>query len=191
VTLGSLVLIGLGITAFFWIGTRRQLKRAQEANFAPHQFVEVPRIPGQVLPIISELEPPRGTRPSGKAATNATMIAAGASQAPTSASFPSQNATGPALSFPRSSTRALTNINTDSQSGTSRLAAFPFTPLSHIPKPAEAGYTGRSPESEYPATAMSPRVDEEGEIVIQHRDGGRIVRELPPPYADGVGPSRS
>lgn len=192
VTLASLALIGLCIAAFFWIRTRRQLKRAEEAVFTPHQFIEVARAPGQVLSI-SELEPPRRTWPSGKAATNAALVAAGASQAPTrfpTASPPSQGSVGPVLSFSRSST--LTNTNANSQSRTSRLAAL-NTSIGRNPKTSEAGYTVRSPESAYPETAISPlgRVDEEGEIIFQHRDRGRVVRELPPPYGDGIGASRS
>jgi len=160
-----------------------QLKREKEANFTPHQFVEVEREPGQVLSTIPDLEPSRGTGPSGKAATNAALVAAGASQASTSnqtTPSPSQSSTGPALSFYRSST--LTNINTDSQSSTSRLVTFTTTPVEHN---LEAGHTGQLP------TAMLPvdRVDEEGEVVFQHRDGGLIVRELPPPYPNGVRPN--
>jgi hypothetical protein len=179
----TLVLIGLGIAAFFWMRRRHRLKREKEAIFTPHQFVEVKREPGQALSIIPNIEPSRGIEPSGKAATNAALAAAVASQALTSypkTSSPSQGSTGPALSFYRSS--ALTNTNTDSQSSTSRLVTFPYN--------LEVGYTEQLPEPEYPATAMLSvdRVDEEGEIVFQHRDGGRIIRELPPPYPNGIRP---
>jgi len=79
VPLASLVLIGLGIAAFFWMRRYRQLKREEAANFTPHQFVEVEREPGRAFSIIPDLEPPRRTGPSGKA----TLVAAGASQAST------------------------------------------------------------------------------------------------------------
>jgi len=169
---------------------RRQLKQAEEANFAPHQFISAERAPGQVLSINSDPDSSRGSRPSGKAA----LVAASTSQAPTSYQTPSslsQISTGPALSYSRSTT--LTNINTYSQSSTPRLAAVSTTPTRRNPKTAEADFTGPSPELEHPETSMLPmdRVEEEGEIVFQHRDGGRVVRELPPPYADGIGPSHS
>lgn len=192
VTLASLILIGLGIGAFFWMRRRRQLKRAEEASFSPDQFVEVARAPDQVPSIISDLEPPRRIRPSGKAATNAALVAAGASYASTSPqtpSSPSQDSSGP---FSRSS--ALTNLNTDSQSSISRLAASSTTSTRRPTKTGEAGYTGRSPELEYSETAATPleRVGEEGDVVFQHRDGGSVVRELPPPYADRtIGSSHS
>jgi len=181
VTLGFLVLFGISVAIFFWMRRRQRLKQEEEAILSPTQFVEVERTPRQVVSISSDLGSSRGTGLSGKAALAA--AAAGAAQST------SQGSTAPGSSPSNSdpipnSSPTLTHTNADSQSS-SGFTTFPTTSIRRNPKAAEAGYIVQSSGSD---AAVSP-VDEEGDVVFQHRDGGRAVRELPPPYLDQSGPS--
>ena len=177
VTLGFLVLLGISVAAFFWMRRRQRHKQEEEAILSPTQFVEVERTPGQVS------SDPDSSRLSGKAALAA--AAAGAAQSTSSAP---QGSTAPGSSpsnsdpIPNSPTRTHTNADSQSSSG---FTTFPTTSIRRNPKAAEGGYTVQSSGSD---TAVSP-VDEEGDVVFQHRDGGHVVRELPPPYLDRPGPS--
>lgn len=188
VTLALLVLFGLIVATFFWTRRRERLKEEEEAKLAPHQFVALAKTPDQVLSINSDLN--SSSRRTGKAGS-----AADTSQA---ASSPPQGSTpagsSPSNSDPTSNTSnaSPTGTNADTQS-TSGFATFPTTSIRRNRKAAEAGYTAQSPDSEHLETVPSPvdRAEEEGEIVFQHRDGGRPVRELPPPYLDRVGADRS
>jgi hypothetical protein len=75
-------------------------------------------------------------------------------------------------------------------------------------QPNRPGSSGRPGFSSFPAApvrrskaAEAAAEAPEDEVVIQHQDGGAVVRELPPPYADrtlangaggsGSGPSSS
>lgn len=187
VTLACLILLGLGAAAFFWMRRRQRLKQEEEASLAPHQFVEVPKSPDQVLSVGSDLT-------SSPRTEKVALAAVGTSQA---ISSPSQGSTAPGLSssnsdaIPHTST-TLTVTNADSQS-TSGFATFPTASIRRSGKAAEAGYTLQSHEPGSPTSATSAggRAEEEGEIVFQHRDGGGAVRELPPPYLDRSGPGPS
>lgn len=185
VTLGCLILLGLGAATFYWMRRRQRLKQEEEASLAPHQFVEVPKSPDQVLSVGSDLT-------SSPRAEKAALAAVGASQA---ISSPSQGSTAPGLSSSNSDTVAntsniLTVSNADSQS-TSGFATFPTASIRRNPKAAEAGYTLQSHEPGSPASATSAVGRAEEEVVFQHRDGGGAVRELPPPYLDRSGPGAS
>ena len=191
VTLASLVLLGLSVAVFLWMRKRQRLNREEEASLTPHQFVGVEKTPDQVLSVGSDLNSFPRLGPSGKAA----LVAVSTSEAPSS---PYQASNPPGLSpsdtdpNPNTST-TLTVTNADSQSSASGFTNFPTTPIRRNPKAAEAGDTTRLSGSEHPDSVSSPvdRIEEEGEIVFQHRDAGRAVRELPPPYLDRVGPGRS
>jgi hypothetical protein len=191
VTLAFLVLFGLSVAIFFWMRRRQRLNREEEASLAPHQFVEVEKTPDQVLSIDSDLNSSPRTGPSGKAA----LAAVGALQATSSPSQGSTHPPGlsPSDSDPPNTSPTLTITNADSQSSTSGFASFPTTSIRRNRKAAEAGDTTQLPASEHSETALSPvdMAEEEGEILFQHRDAGRAVRELPPPYLDQVGPGRS
>ena len=177
VTLACLILLGLSVVAFFWLRRRQRLKQEEEATLAPHQFIEVERTPDQLRSVGSDL----GSSPrTGKAA----LAAVGASEATSSPS------TAPGLSSP-SSSDPITNpspTNADSQSTTSGFATFPATSIRRPRKAAEAGYIVQSEPESPAAPSFAGRVEEEGEIVFQHRDAGGAVRELPPPYLDRSGP---
>ncbi|KAJ2918920.1 hypothetical protein MD484_g1560, partial [Candolleomyces efflorescens] len=62
---------------------------------------------------------------------------------------------------------------------------FPVRPSTSKSAEAAQAPVILSPDSEYASGSSTRHVNGGGEeIIIQHRDGGGVVRELPPPYAD-------
>ena len=176
-TLASLVLVGLGVITFLWI-RRRQCRKQQEVALSPHPFVELEKTPGQVPFVNSNLNPSRITGLSALAAMSAAH----------SASSHSQGLTRPILSPSNNhpiTHSTVTNTNANTQPSTSGPTAIPTTSMQSNRTAEEAGHTNE--------TIVSPMnsAEVEGRVAFQHRDGGRIVYELPPPYIDQVGSGHS
>jgi hypothetical protein len=178
-TLALLVLVGLGVTTFLWI-RRRQRRKQQEVALSPHPFVELEKTPGQVPFVNSNPNPSR--------ITGLSISALAATSAVHSASIHSQGLTRPILSPSNNhpiTHSTVTNTNANAQPNTSGSTAIPTTSMRGNRTAEEAGHTNE--------TIVSPvdSAEVEGGVAFQHRDGGRIVYELPPPYFDQVGSGHS
>jgi hypothetical protein len=171
-TLALLVLVGLGFTTFFWI-RRRQRRKQQKVALSPHPFVELEKTPGQVPCVNSNINPSRITGLSGLVVTSAAHSATAHSRGPTR----------PILSHSNNhpiTHSTVTNTNANAQLNTSGFIAIPATSMRGNRTVEEAGDTNE--------TIVSPvdSAEAEGGVTFQHRDRGRIVYELPPPYHDQV-----
>jgi hypothetical protein len=174
-TLAFLVLVGLGVTTFLWI-RRRQQRKQQEVAISPHPFVELEKTPGQVLSINSNLNPSRIT--SSLAATSAAHSASSHSQGPI------RPILSPSNNHPITHS-TVTNTNANAQLSATGSTVLPTTSMRGNRTAEEAGHTNET------IVSSVDSAEAEGGVAFQHRDGGRIVYELPPPYLDQVGSGHS
>jgi len=199
-----LLIIGGGIAYYLWRRKRGQLR---EINMGPLDTTPKPFIDeGQVLSINSFLDTHSDASPrSPKTPPGAPPGLGHGGQ--NSLSLTGSEPFDP-YSMTDSTATSSTRPNSGSSTGRPGFTSFPSTSVRRPGgKAAEAGMN-RSPNSDLLSTSgtqtngssssapgsttqLAPSTiiqssDNQGEYIIQHRDGGGVVRELPPPYADRI-----
>ncbi|KAF5350917.1 hypothetical protein D9758_010497 [Tetrapyrgos nigripes] len=185
------LLIGGGIIAFYI--RRRRHRMAKEINMGPLDTIPKPFIDeGQILSINSFLDThsntsPRTpkTPPGPPGLVGHTVQNSVASSEP----FDPYNTTEHSSTRPNSSSSSgrpgfnsfpSSSVRRPSANGKAAEAAMSRSARSDVSNPS----TSQAGPSLPPNTTLIPSPDGDGEYIIQHRDGGGVVRELPPPYAD-------
>ncbi|RXW22301.1 hypothetical protein EST38_g3548 [Candolleomyces aberdarensis] len=177
-----LALIGGGV----WWYRRRQERQAREPapdSVEPYSYHEEPlTLPAGLYGSSS------GYSPVSKSALETSqMVNVGESGVLSYATAPS-GAGSPSIHGSFSHSSAFTSSDTAHTGGVRTRPSFNTFPVRpSTSKSAEAAQAPviLSPDSEYASGSSARPVSGGGEeIIIQHRDGGGVVRELPPPYAD-------
>lgn len=187
VTLVSLLLLsGVGLL-LFWRRKKVMEREAEHGDLTPRTFdVTQMSSEGQVLSIASFVDSPVFNSP-GSPPSHSTLSSSPSRYAEAS---PYARKSGGSLSsrpsfnsFPTSSTR---RYNKAAEAG-----VVPRGLHTSGPRPessimdSDVASGSHSLGSNQPMTIASPSgTQTDGEIIIQHRDGGGVIRELPPPYAD-------
>jgi len=173
VTFLLLFLIGLGVSAFYYLRKRRQQAEAEEAQTLPTQFIGNET---KMLSINNYLESSSNSSPMSR---KAALVLQEAQYSRSELSSPAESSpTATLVALPYSGGNGVPTARPSSNSG---FATFPTSSIRRSAKLLEAGEASSSGAVRRPPVIIT-RGDSE-EVVIQHEDAGS-VREIPPPYTD-------